>query len=378
MTTATGRDGADATGIATTQDTAVTRGSAAARDTAVAVFGTGYMATRVLRAGPRYLWCRTPGPAREEGFRPVPGPVTEAHSAWAVPGARIVLGTPARTGAGDYGTVPTLEAGEVERRYTVGSPYSLGHVLCNHTAAPSQWAALPALLERTGEVLRRVHTTFDEPHALDEPPGAARLARWLSGRTVTSAAGRLRREALIRLGGARLERAAGWCAELGNGTPTGRGGVLLLGGLALGSVIPDPDGAGCSVLAGEELSTGSAAYDLGWAIGELAEFRLVHFARSGDLDAAGRCADATDALLRGYTEAGRPGPPGPALDDVARAAVLRVLAHSLDYTAFVGWTDRLTGHLDVIAALLDHPMGTIDGLPVTRAGRRTGHKTEEQ
>lgn len=228
----------------------------------VAEFGTGYLATRVLTAERGYLWCRRPGHARPCPFTPVPDAVADAARAWTAHGSRVVLGAPGPTdldnrrpdGAGTW------------RQYRVPAPYSLGHVLGNHAAAPLAWAALPRLLHQVGTVLRRVHTAFAGSPAPGGPPGAARVAGWLAGAPVTPAAGRLRREALARLGGARMRRAGEWCADVAAGG-TGERPVLLLGGVSLGSVIPSPGGDACTVLAGEELATGHAAFDLGWTVG---------------------------------------------------------------------------------------------------------------
>ncbi|WP_231156749.1 hypothetical protein [Streptomyces sp. CNZ748] len=357
----------------------------------VAEFGTGYLATRVLTAERGYLWCRGPGPARPRPFTPVPDAVADASRAWTAHGARVVLGAPGRPYPEDRRPDRTRGDAASERHYRVPAPYSLGHVLGNHAAAPLPWAALPRLLHQVGTVLRRVHTAFADSPVPGGPAGAARVAGWLAGTPVTPAAGRLRQEALARLGGARMRRAAEWCADLAAGG-AGERPVLLLGGVSLGSVIPSPRGDACAVLAGEELATGRAAFDLGWTVGELAEFRLLHFTDPGSGAAAEHCARAARALLSGYATATdpagprpgpadtRPGPadPGPDLDAVARSAVLRVLAHGVDYAAFVGWRDQLTSYLDVVAGLLDHPLGTIEGPPGAPAGRRTGPGTEEQ
>ncbi|MFE1286397.1 hypothetical protein [Streptomyces sp. NPDC058751] len=92
--------------------------------------------------------------------------------------------------------------------------------------------------------------------------------------------------------------------------------------------------------------------------------------------AAAHCASATTALLRGYADGPGPLPASVGLDAVARSAVLRMFTHCLDYAAFVGWDDRLTDHLDVLAALLDHPMGTIDGLTGAPAAPDVALETE--
>ncbi|MFD4990087.1 hypothetical protein [Streptomyces sp. NPDC058374] len=360
----------------------VTPGQEGARGApALALFGTGYLATRVTRAGDGYLWCRTAGPDRPEDFTPVPAAVASAardRRGWGVRGTRVVLGAEERVRAEEYGPLATRGAGAVERRYLAPAPYSLGHVLGNRAAAPAHWAALPRLLERVGAVLRQVHASFaDVPAAsvpaAEGPAGPRRLAHWLTGHQVTGHGARLRRTAREVLGPERMATAASWCAGPGAGTARP---VLLLGGTGLGSLVPTPDAADCVLLAGEELAAGPASHDLGWIVGELAEFRLLHFTGPAER-AAAHCASATAALLRGYGDGPGPLAAPPDLDAVARSAVLRVFTHFLDYAAFVGWDDRFTGHLGVVAALLDHPLGTIDGLTGAPAAPGAALETEE-
>ncbi|MFH9547424.1 hypothetical protein [Streptomyces sp. NPDC017435] len=386
----------------------------------VLAFGTGYLTTRILRDGPHYLWCRAPGPARTGGFTPVPATARRALAALPPHGARVVLGedtptepeqdTAARPGdnpadaaterryrAGSAyspahvpGTDRVAPAGEdtpmepgqeaaaraggnaaTERRYRADAAYSLGHVLGNHRAAPDQWAALPRLLRQVGRTLRTVHEQVPASAAAGAPRGTLRLAGWLAGRPGPGQAGRLHREAHARLGRDRLARAAQWCAALN--TP-GERDVFLLGGAALGAMVPDPSGTGCLIMAGEELARGPAAYDLGWTLGELAEFRLLHFAAGNDeaAAAAAHCAEASGALLDGYGAAGTD------RAEVARAAVLRVLLHTHDYAAFVDWTDQLTQYLDLLADLIDHPLAAVGDFPDAPAGHRQTHQPEEQ
>ncbi|MEU6103053.1 hypothetical protein [Streptomyces flaveolus] len=349
---------------------------AARRPPALALFGTGYLATRVTRAGDGFLWSRTAGPDRPEDFTSVPAALARAvrgRRGWAVGGTRVVLGAEERVRAEDYRPLPIRGAGAVERRYLAPAPYSLGHVLGNRAAAAEHWAALPRLLERVGTVLRQVHTSFTGVPVAGGPAGPRRLARWLTVRQTDGREARLRREAHRVLGTERMATAASWCTEAG---ATAAPSVLLLGGTGLGSLVPTPDAADCVLLAGEELAAGPASHDLGWIVGELAEFRLVHFTGPAG-DAAAHCASATTALLRGYTDGPGPLPASAGLDAVARSAVLRMFTHCLDYAAFVGWDDRLTGHLGVLAALLDHPMGTIDGLTDAPAAPGAALETEE-
>ncbi|WP_031041755.1 hypothetical protein [Streptomyces sp. NRRL F-5650] len=340
----------------------------AAAPVTVAEFATGYLSTRILADGPDHLWIRSPGAARDPGFTGVPPAVRAALGAAAGPrpGARLVLGT--------EGTGP--DGGSVaERRYRVESPYSLGHVLAGPQAAPRQWDALPELLGHCGRLLGEVHTRAPAPAALAAPRGSGRLADWLAGRAAPGHSGRLRDLARGRLGEARLDRAARWCSSLNSRTGPQ---VLLLGGLTLGSVVPTRDGRGCHVLAGEELARGPAGYDLGWALGELAEFRLLHFADGAAEDTARHCAKAGAALLHGYRAAAGRETPAADPDALARVAVLRILAHAHDFAAFVQWTDQLSLYLGLLADLIDHPRAALEAATGGQTAPGPTHPTEDQ
>lgn len=339
---------------------------------AVSEFCTGYLRTRILPDGPGFLWVRSPGAGRKGGFTAVPSAVRKSLStadAVRAPfaGARIVLG--AEGGGPDTGSVP-------ERRYRTESPYSLGHVLASPQAVPHQWEALPELLRHCGRRLGELHAQVPAPAALAAPRGTSRLADWLAGSTDLGHTARLRHQAGERLGEARLRRAAQWCSSLN--APTDEA-VPLLGGLTLGSVVPTRSGEGCHVLAGEELARGPASYDLGWTLGELAEFRLLHFAGDQDGSAgADHCAKAGAALLLGHRETAGQGPAAVDTASLARTAVLRILTHVHDFAAFVQWIDQVTLYLDLLADLIDHPIAALEAASGGQAMPRPTHEPEDQ
>lgn len=299
-------------------------------DTLVADFGTGFLATRILGKGADYQWTRVPGPDREDSFTQVPESVRAATVALGPLDVRVELG----------------HGGRAERRYPVPLPYSLAHVLTTLPQAPEQWTAMPRLLHDVGVTVRRVHDGVRPGPVVRRPSGGLRLARWLARRGGPGAAALLFEAAGHRLGLRRTNRVRHWLADWEEERPDD---VLVLGGAGLGTVIPARSPQAGVVLAGEELARGPRAYDLGWLLGELAEFRLLHFTGAQHTQAAALCAAAARAVLHGY------GPEAVDAEAVARAAVLRVLVHAHDYAAYVGWTEQFLDYLDLLAELIDDP-----------------------
>ncbi|GAA2462509.1 hypothetical protein [Streptomyces lavendulocolor] len=309
-------------------------------ETPVADFGTGFLTTRILGNGVGYQWTRVPGPDREDPFTSVPESVRAATVALGLSGVRVELG----------------RGGRAERRYPAPLPYTLAHVLTTLPKAPEKWAAMPRLLHDVGVTVRRVHDEVRTGPVVRRPSGGLRLSRWLARRDGPGGAARLSEAAGHRLGRQRTDRVRHWLGEWEQERPDD---VLVLGAVGLGAVIPPrPPQAGV-LLAGEELARGPRAYDLGWLLGELAEFRLLHFAGPRHTEAAALCAAATRAVLHGY------GPEAADAEAVARAAVLRVLLHAHDYAAYVGWTEQLLDYLDLLAELIDTPaaVGTSGEIP---------------
>ncbi|WP_128433861.1 hypothetical protein [Streptomyces cyaneus] len=308
-------------------------------------FGTGFLRTRVRRHGRGFVWERSAGELRREPFSAVSDEVRAAvsavvpESAPGVAGVLPVLGVP-QDGA---------------RRYPAGAARSVGHLLLSALDA-RQRGLLHHLLYEVGRTVRRVHEGVPVRLATGRPRGAARLASWLRttpSRTPSPTPSsdaphahlpNLHALAARRLGPDRLARVLGWCDELAVG---GEGDVFLLGGVGSGALVPGAAPGAGVLLAGEELARGPAAYDVGWLLGELAEFRLVHLTRPEHADLAEHCAESARSFLRGYGDHGT--------DPVAlgRAAALRVFTHAHDYAAYVGWTDEFPAYLDCIAELID-------------------------
>ncbi|HWM38617.1 MAG TPA: hypothetical protein VNS49_16010 [Streptomyces sp.] len=300
-------------------------------------FVTGYLATRVQPtargSSEPYEWLRHPGPQRPRPFSPVTPGIREAAARLPREPVTLKLGTQAGTG----------------RRYAAGSARSAGHLLA---MGPDEagWRTLRQLLHGTGRLLRSLHTELSPASAPREAGGSARLSAWLQQGDGPGAASRLHSLARARLGTERLKRVRAWCEEAGPGCADA---VFLHGGVSMGSLIPAaaegggdtrPIGSG-ALLAGEESAFGPAEYDIGWLLGELTEFRLRHL--NGSPEASSHCADAARQFMAGY---------GRRHFDAAtagRMAALRVLTHTYDFAAYVGWNDDLHQHLDLSADLIE-------------------------
>ncbi|MEU5212397.1 hypothetical protein [Streptomyces sp. NPDC020742] len=312
-----------------------------------AAFATGYLATRIAASGPEsdepYVWVRSPGPRRPRPFSPVTPAIREAVAG--LSGGPVVLNLGLPVGAG--------------RSYPAGAARSAGHVLAGGPDNAG-WHGLSQLIHGVGQLLHRVHTSLPKAWAAREPAGAARLSLWLDGEKGPGAGPTLHTAARARLGPERWERARTWCEEAAADRADT---VFLCGGVSMGSLIPAAVGGASgrgTLLAGEEFAAGPPEYDIGWLLGELAEFRLRHL--TAHPEASSHCAHAARQFLAGY---------GTGSFDTARAgrmAALRVLTHAHDFAAYVGWADDLRHHLDLAADLIDTegaPALCADGLPMT-------------
>ena len=262
-------------------------------------FGTDLVRTVVRPAAGGWTVERVAGPARPEGLRaPVPLPPLRAG------GMRI--GWP--------------EAGR--HRWTVPAHRSLAFAML--AGDPP----VEAELADVGRLLRAVHA-LDPPPGLRPPAGVLRWRDWLAGTRGPGAADRLHALAGTRCGPRRLGLLTDWAdaqlsapARLAHGAP------------GLASLYPGV------LLAGDELAAGPPVGDLAWLVGELDE-----------LAARGvpACAGLRRALVAGY------GPVDPA--ELDRYAAVRVLGHTVDFAAYVGWHPQLTGQLDLVGQLVDRAAG---------------------
>lgn len=301
--------------------------------------GTGLLRTSVARLpGGGFVWERRPGPAAPEGLAP-PAPglartVTEAGRSQGVEPALPTVADPTAT----------------VLRYRLPGAFSAARLL--RIPDPQVPALVTEALRGTGRLLAALHT-HTPAASLAAPPtgppsGIRRLRGWLARGEGPGDAGRLHRAFVARLGEGRRRRAieaADWAGWAG-------GGALLHGAPGLGGLVPSPYAGRGALLTGEELAVGTPEFDVGWLLGELVELRAA--ARLGLGGApAHDYAPLARALLDGYGPA-RPAP-------LARAALLRILTHTHDYAAYVGWHDDLTSYLDLLAGLVDE-----DGAPAAR------------
>lgn len=282
----------------------------------VRVFGTGLLRTTVT-AGPdgAFVWRREPGPYAPQPFVPTHAGLAAAVTATGSPGA-------ARW-------VPGVADG-VARTYRVGGDRAVAGLILRDGPAADLVPALTGL----GRALRDLHAVeppADAPLART-PRAVARMRAWLDGRAASPRAAYAESLLRGRLGATRLDAVRALTDRIVTDPDT----VLCHGAPGLGSLIPTADGT--DALIGEDLCRAPRYLDLGWALGELVELRWY---LGGD---AAAWAALLDALLAGY---------GSDLGDAWRElAAFRVLLHVHDYTAYVGWDEKVFERYTGFAAYL--------------------------
>lgn len=283
---------------------------------------TGFVHLTVHEELAGFRWSQTPGPDR-------PAPVRVAGPAL----LRLLPDTSA-TGAAWVG--PERRGATLE--FLVGGPVSL----LGAAATPGGLAVARRGLAATGRALRMVHDVrVPRGTAAHPPAGPHRLAAWLGDGRGPRAAARLRTALGLRFGPDRLDTLGDWArAALAGGR------VLVHGGPSLGQIVPCRGGP-TAVLGGEGPTAGEPALDLGWLLGELTEI-----GRGGTRPWV---APLGRALLAGY---------GPAAEHLVwpaacRFAAVRMATHLHDFAAYVGWDDDLPARLDLLATLVDDPLGAV-------------------
>ncbi|MCL6736049.1 hypothetical protein [Streptomyces neyagawaensis] len=314
---------------------------AAQVDGSEAEFGTGLQLTRVRpTADGRHEWWHGAGSRRAA---PPTAPLA-AHVPRHTAGARLV--TPVASGAG--------------LAYLADGPYSAAAWLRDPRPAARRLAA--HALAAAGTALRDLHATPAPTGA--PPPALTRLRGFADGTDGgdgdLAAVRRLREHAVRVWGPARLSTLRSWCAEVaapapapavaltsGDGDGEERGGrdghglVLVHGFASLGALVPPLSRGPVALLTGEDLGAARPELDLGWLLGDLAEL-----AWAVPVWGEGPGVDLPAVLLDAY---------GPAADRAlaARAAVLRIAAHTRDFAAYCGWSDELADYTAFVADLID-------------------------
>lgn len=174
--------------------------------------------------------------------------------------------------------------------------------------------------------------------------GPRRLANWLGSGSGPRAAVRLRAALVEAIGARRMALVTDWCGEFG-GVRTD-GAVLLHGAPGTGVIIPAENTDRTCLLIGDEPASGCPESDVGWLVGELVEFRDgIRRLPAGTLQALDY--DSLIAtILCGY-----PCEIDPAA--VGRCAALRVLTHTHDFAAYVGWHPVLSQYLRMVSDIVD-------------------------
>lgn len=275
-------------------------------------FGTGLRRTRVLSTDHGYLWCRSAGPLADDRDDPA---------------------EPARSPGETCALFPRPVTIDGEDVYLAPGRVSLASMWLRH--GPRSAGVLCGALRTVAGAVDRNHVPAVP--GTPAPAGIARLSRWLSSGTGVGTSARLHRQARSVWGARRIEAVTGWIHDLvepGNA-------VVLHGGISLGSIVVGPSAAPI-VMTGRGLRAGAAELELGWMLGELLEFE-------------GQVADpAAPSPLRAIRRTVvAAGPDSADLRLLAAAAVLRIAAHTVEYAAFVGWSDELTTYLRTVGVLID-------------------------
>jgi hypothetical protein len=280
-------------------------------------FGTGHTHTTVLYdEDGGYVWIRRPGPDRVDTGRP--NHVLRQAIGFLHAGP-VTLTKPESEG---------VDAESAAAVYRVGGRSVVADVLLDRAGDVDE------ILRNAAGALAAVHrTAMTGAEALLAPPGPLRLLAWLRTGEGPRSAARLHAEALSTMGRRRIATAIEWCAEL----VTERGG-LLHGAPSTGQLVMAGQGGSGLLLIGEDLAVGPAEFDLGWLAGELVEHR--GFRPHLDYDRL------IAAFLGGY-------PSRVDLPLVGRAAAVRHLTHTRDFSAYVGWRDELLADLRRLADVVD-------------------------
>ncbi|HEX5540789.1 MAG TPA: hypothetical protein VFX60_04400 [Micromonospora sp.] len=263
--------------------------------------GTALLRTAVVHAPdgtPRLR--RFPGPRAPREFVPVDPVLAERLAeVRTTEGARLALSET----TGRVRVYPANGVESVARRLLVDGP--VGEMV--------------RPVRALGQLLRELHR-IEPPAALvgEIPAGAARLDRWLAGRSADPHAAYAADVVRRRLG---PERWAGIRDRFDRLLAESEV-VLAHGAPGLGSMIAGTAGADV-LLTGEDLCVASWQFDLGWVVGELVELR---WQVGGDPQG---WQALLNALFEGYgRDLG---------DEWASLAALRILLHVHDIAAYADW-----------------------------------------
>ncbi|MET9424347.1 hypothetical protein ABZY06_27060 [Streptomyces sp. NPDC006540] len=290
-------------------------------------FATGFLRTAVHEGDHGYVWIRRPGADRPSPLTPPGQPVRDAIRALRLPDLRLAL--------------PEVVADALH--YRVPGPVAVAK-LCVGSDPRLTPQLVTSALSGTGAALRLLHSAVPGSRATSGPAGPARLAAWMLRGRGPRAATAFHTVVRRQLGSGRWSQVQDWCASLATDLTDG---VFLHGAPSLGSVIAGSrPGEGC-LLIGEDVARGPADFDLGWLLGEFAEWRMTLLRRTPGLVMDPRDYHAAlTGLCRAY---GAPDEPA----TVGRAAVLRIFTHAHDFAAYMGWHPELTEYASTIAELID-------------------------
>ncbi|MGW2448717.1 hypothetical protein [Streptomyces sp. NPDC001675] len=251
---------------------------------------------------------------------------------------------------GNASLVPGTRQGDTFA-YLLEVPFTLGEVVLQ-AWDKNDMSALSACFTEVGTLLRRVRTSAPAPSSWPPPLGASHLRDWLRHPDRADPGARHRLHVAMRdsIGSARMGELDSWVDQL---TRPAKDSVPLHGEFSLSALVAGRDGGPVRLLIGETVARGPLEYDVGWVLGELAEWSDLAAEDDTRLDALGR------ALLCAA---------GPRVDlgRLGRVVVLRRLMHVIDYASYVGWSELLVPYIESMPELIDsHGTSTLTRMHLT-------------
>ncbi|WP_461171167.1 aminoglycoside phosphotransferase family protein [Arthrobacter sp. Z1-15] len=282
-------------------------------------FSVGSIVTRV-RATPdgRFDWIQTPNgeetPA-SEAFSDITVPEMPSHIVKAVDAAD--------------GTKLCRADGHLNAAQWLG---------WRHTNTPK---FLSSSLHFAGNVLRTLHTNQAAGANLQARGPFTLVEDWLTAAPNMSAAARLNKAAELVLDHPKLTTLLDWAQDFNGTSPL----CPTHGSPGLANIVPPKSTGNTKILSWDEARLSIPEADVGWLLGDLLELQQGYRAGlAGALDLP--YEDFAEAVLNGY---------GAPLESrmVAKASILRMTTHLIEYVTLVGWHDQAVTYLEMIARLID-------------------------
>ncbi|MFF4505488.1 hypothetical protein [Streptomyces sp. NPDC001401] len=206
------------------------------------------------------------------------------------------------------------------------------------------------LLSCVARCLARFHTPLPDSARARTPGGIDRVMSWLVDGQGPKAAAAWHTVAGQGLGTPRWNTLRHWCELFAR--PKGR--FVVHGAMGTGMIAPDTGNIlRAAVLCGTEEAASLPEFDIGWMLGELYENEHLNGHDPAYVD------ELRQAFLSSYD---RPVD----LPTVRIATALRVLIHSHDFAAYMGWSRLMPSYVPLLAELVDSEGACAVTAPVSR------------